>query len=237
MYIIYKVLNGINKKIYIGKTIRDTDDYLGSGKLINRAIKKYGIENFSKEIIDTAESIAELNEKEKCWIKEYNSTDLTIGYNIAFGGNGGDLFTNNPNKEIIRKKYSRKGKDNPMFGRKHSDETKKRISLNKKGQRKGIPTWNKGMKISNYSDEYKRRLKENGIRNRGSNNHNSKKYLIVSPDGNEYVVHGTMREFAIEHDFFPTTLYYFVDKGKIPKSNRKCTPQRTKLTEWEIIKL
>lgn len=68
---IYKVTNMVNDKIYIGKKHSAVflNDYYGSGLLINRAIDKYGLENFKLEMIDTADSLEELNEKEKFYIK------------------------------------------------------------------------------------------------------------------------------------------------------------------------
>ena len=50
---VYKIKNTINGKIYVGyhRTLDPHDDYYGSGLLINRAIKKYGKENFKKEIL------------------------------------------------------------------------------------------------------------------------------------------------------------------------------------------
>ena len=63
MYI-YKTTNLLNDKIYIGKKVyRKKDDnwYLGSGIYLNRAIKKYGRENFKKEIL-TVKSVWESNE-------------------------------------------------------------------------------------------------------------------------------------------------------------------------------
>ena len=89
--IIYKTTNLVNGKIYIGKHSKSDDIYLGSGKLLIMAIEKYGRENFIREIIDQSEDINELNEKEIYWIDKYNSRDRSIGYNIANGGQGGDV--------------------------------------------------------------------------------------------------------------------------------------------------
>lgn len=109
---IYKITNLINGKIYIGKDTVSDKNYYGSGLLIKRAIDKNGIENFKKEIIEECKNNDELCIREKYWIEKYNSNNLEIGYNISKGGDGGDTFSNNPNKEKIRLKISnaRKGK-------------------------------------------------------------------------------------------------------------------------------
>ena len=59
------------------------------------------------------------------WIKFYNSRDRKIGYNISSGGEYGDTFTNNPNKEEIRKKFIIRsaGVNNGMYGKKHKEST------------------------------------------------------------------------------------------------------------------
>lgn len=103
--IIYKTTNLINNKIYIGKDKKNNSKYLGSGKILKRAIKKYGQENFKKEILETCIDLEHLNEREKYWIEV-----LTPDYNIAKGGDGGDTFTNNPNKEKIRENYRKSNK-------------------------------------------------------------------------------------------------------------------------------
>lgn len=109
---IYKIINLINNKIYVGKDKFDNPNYYGSGKIIKRAIKKYGIENFKKEILeDNISNYNLLNEREKYWILEMNSLQPK-GYNINTGGAGGDNFTYHDNKEQYRKKLSlsQKGK-------------------------------------------------------------------------------------------------------------------------------
>lgn len=128
--IIYKTINKINNKIYIGKDTKNNPNYYGSGVLINIAIKKYGKENFTKEILQECFTIEELNNAEIYWITKLKSTDKKIGYNISTGGDGGDVFTYNPNKEEYRKKLSKScsGELNGMYGKKHTDETKKKIS-------------------------------------------------------------------------------------------------------------
>jgi len=82
------VTNLVNGKIYIGKDSRNRKNYFGSGKAIQNSISKYGIENFKKEIIDEANSLDELNEKESYWISFYKSYNPSIGYNRSLGGEG-----------------------------------------------------------------------------------------------------------------------------------------------------
>jgi molecular chaperone GrpE (heat shock protein) len=54
----YKTTNIINEKFYYGvhSSDKDNDNYLGSGKLLLKAIKKYGRENFKREIIQFFDS-------------------------------------------------------------------------------------------------------------------------------------------------------------------------------------
>jgi group I intron endonuclease len=111
---VYKTTNTINGKIYIGKDVRDRAHYLGSGELLRRAIKKYGKENFQKEIIEVCSTMEELSEREKYWIEKYDSRNFKIGYNITEGGTGGDTYTNNPNLPEIKKKISEKMKGRVM---------------------------------------------------------------------------------------------------------------------------
>lgn len=86
-FIIYKIVNNINNKYYIGRhaTNNIDDGYMGSGKGIKNAIAKYGIENFNKEIIATASTREELWDLEKSIVDETVLKD-PLSYNMAYGG-------------------------------------------------------------------------------------------------------------------------------------------------------
>jgi group I intron endonuclease len=88
--VIYKTTNLVNDKIYIGQDKNNNPNYLGSGKKLKRAIKKYGKNNFLKEVIEICDSEELLNEREIFWISYYKSTDRKTGYNISDGSKEGD---------------------------------------------------------------------------------------------------------------------------------------------------
>jgi len=165
--IIYKTTNNIDGKIYIGKaqnscksTIRN--EYLGSGVFLRRAIKKYGKENFYKEIIDTAANKKDLNDKEIYWIDYYNSRNQDIGYNITAGGEGSDYWKGKKFSDSHRKKISDafSGENNPFYGKHLSAEHKEKLRI-----------VNLGSKRPPRSEEYRKKLSESrkGIYNPNSN--------------------------------------------------------------------
>lgn len=132
--IIYEIKNKINGKSYIGQHSSDVlGPYWGSGKLIKRAIKKYGIENFERTILEKCFDKNELNEREKYWIKEKDS--INTGYNLTEGGTGGD------NSEFIN--YSEEWKDGQRIRTKQyweslSDEEYKERSHKISGENNGM---------------------------------------------------------------------------------------------------
>lgn len=134
--IVYKTVNLINNKYYIGKTCKSINDinYLGSGKILKRALNKYGKENFKRITLCECSSEKELNEKEIEYISTYKSCNRNYGYNIAKGGTGGDTLSNHPDKKEICKKIARHGKKNGMYGKKHTEHAKKIISSKNKGR-------------------------------------------------------------------------------------------------------
>lgn len=93
-YYIYKTTNNVNGKIYIGQRVTclpiEKDDYLGSGKLLLKAIDKYGKQNFSKQILHIVNCRSQLNQIQKQLVNE-EFISLTTNYNLALGGYGGRL--------------------------------------------------------------------------------------------------------------------------------------------------
>lgn len=156
-YFIYLTTNLINNKKYIGKHYGElNDDYLGSGKILQWAIQKYGKNNFTREILHISKNKEENNEWEKIFIEKYNAQKDKNFYNIAPGGDGGDLFHILPldkQKEIRDNQSIRsQGKNNPMYGKHHSEETKQKISKIDKGKMLGSKNDN-AKSISAYADK------------------------------------------------------------------------------------
>lgn len=155
MAIIYKTTNLINGKIYIGQHYTDFNDgYLGSGTLILKAISKYGKENFTREILESCDSLI-VNEREIYWIAVLNSRNQEIGYNLEPGGNKPPVQTNahlwmtgrcvsNKTRQKLREsklgthpseETLQKMRENRL-GSHHSNETKIKIGLANKGMRR-----------------------------------------------------------------------------------------------------
>lgn len=93
--IVYKITNLSNNKIYIGvhKTNNVDDGYVGSGKVILKAIEKYGIENFNKEILYDFNTYQEALDKEK-EIVDDEFLQRKDTYNLRRGGSGGFDYIN-----------------------------------------------------------------------------------------------------------------------------------------------
>lgn len=167
--IIYKTINSINGKIYIGKTESKPNGYLGSGKYILRAIKKYGKENFTRIIIDMDNNRKSLREKEKFWIKFYDARNPEIGYNILEGGEGFGSGKEHPF-------YRKVGENHPSWGNHHNEKTKQLLRISREGTKHSEETLMKmrlarvgctPMKGKKHSDETK---KEMSLHRQGKDN-------------------------------------------------------------------
>lgn len=154
MNIIYKITNILTEKSYIGKKTGDkklfeSSDYFGSGKIIKRAIKKYGRKNFIREVIGEFRD-EEINEMEIFYIGKFNTLQ-PHGYNITEGGNGGNtrLGMTEDQKIQYNKRLSKSAPKNK------SDEHKENIRKSHMGLKR---TWYSPGNLGNtHSDEFKKR--------------------------------------------------------------------------------
>ena len=143
-YTIYEIKNIINDKVYIGKhKTADLDDtYMGSGKILKHAINKYGIDNFTKTYLFIFDNEEDMNNKELELVSEEFIKEDT-NYNLKLGGEGGWDYNNHPRNHHLKvKAYNISRINNPnglFFGKTHSNETKKKISIKSKQRYKENP--------------------------------------------------------------------------------------------------
>jgi len=109
---IYEWTNKLNGKKYIGSHIGNVDDgYIGSGKVFKQAIKKYGIENFTRNILEYIDINDQkyLLEREKYHLDKVNAYYSKNYYNVAKDVIGGD--TKAGWSEERRKKFKQRIKN------------------------------------------------------------------------------------------------------------------------------
>lgn len=164
-YIVYKTTNLVNGKQYIGyhKTDNLDDGYLGSGSILSNAIKKYGKENFTKEILRIFEDSSSALEYERILITEdiIRSDEF---YNIMPGGSGGDASGALSRNYGIKKSTNHKeklrssrlgrftGENNPFYGKQHTEEMKKWFSERQIGDKSPVYD-NTVYKLKNHKTE------------------------------------------------------------------------------------
>lgn len=192
-YIVYKTINLVNNKFYIGKHQQASDPYqfdgyYGSGKLIKTAIKKYGKENFIRETLFVFE-----NESE-CLLKEEEIVSIHLGqktcYNMVHGGTGTFKHINavpkenRPNLMALKRKIA--AGEVEVGGTKHwTKETFEKVSETSWGKliKKGVVnpnTW-KGLTESQRKERAEKIAKK--LTGNGNGSYGSKCYF--NPETNE----------------------------------------------------
>lgn len=165
-YILYQVTNTVNGKIYVGvhKTKKLDDGYMGSGKVIQRAIAKYGIENFTRIILEQFENSTAMFAREKEVVtEEFLAREDT--YNLRRGGFGGwDYIHSNNIPKFLGKKHSQESinkRTASRHGFSPSQETRDKISVSNQ-----LTNESRGMKVSMAltgvpkSEEHRRNIGE-----------------------------------------------------------------------------
>lgn len=143
MYYIYRIINNINGKTYIGQHKYNdiNDSYMGSGTLLKKAKEKYGIENFSKEVLYS--EIKTREEADKIEIQSIKEErEMGHGeYNITDGGEG--------------------------FRGKHTEESKQKIRESLKGNQraKGKSIGNQNAKGNILTEETRKQMSLSRMKN------------------------------------------------------------------------
>lgn len=151
MYV-YKTTNILNGLIYIGISKRESKSsefYLGSGKLLKQAISEFGRGCFKKEIIveDSNFFYSDLQRLEIFLIDIFDARNREIGYNLSEGGDGNCAENNGmfnkkhteQTKDKISRTRKKRREDNPEFGQR-SEEALKRLSKTLSERNKQQPT-------------------------------------------------------------------------------------------------
>lgn len=148
MYYIYRIINNINGKTYIGQHKYNdiNDSYMGSGTLLKKAKEKYGIENFSKEILYSEIKTREEADKIEIQTIKEERENGNGEYNITDGGEG--------------------------FRGRHTEESKRKIGEASKGNQyaKGVNIGNQYAKGNKLSEETKKQM---GLSRMGNTNNGS----------------------------------------------------------------
>jgi len=225
---IYKVTNNTNGKYYIGrhKTYNPNDDYMGSGPLIRKAIKKYGKSNFQKEVLFVFDNEKECIEKEIELVNESVIHD-EMCYNLCKGGKGGfdhinrlglnagdnSHMRNNPE---TRKKCIEAGKktrsENPDFYKEVSIRNLAKATEKNTGAKRPPEV---GKKIG---DSLKAWHTKEGNRDKLRDSLNST-WEIESPTGEKYVTN-RMTDFCESRGIPYVTLYMSYRRGEVVKKGK-----------------
>jgi len=176
----------VNGKKYVGQSTnhKNKGNYIGSGIAFKCAIRKYGTDNFVKEIIhDNILSLDELNKLERKYISEFN-TLVPNGYNIDLGGTNKGRCSNTTKLKISNNKKGKPHNEtqknanrNSHIGIKLSDETKNKISLAMRGK----SSWNKDKKMPKGHSDKMRKIMTGKIMNK-------KKIEILDTIINEIII-------------------------------------------------
>ena len=171
MFSVYVHIAPNNKK-YFGITKQTPENRWLSGfgyktqQLFWRAIQKYGWDNFQHIVLAENLSKEWACRLEQDLIWKYQTNNPKYGYNLSIGGDG--PFG------VVRSEETREKLRQANLGHKHSDETKRKISVNSSHHNKGMklseerkrklhdarrgkPAWNSGKKLS---EEYRKKLSD-----------------------------------------------------------------------------
>jgi len=141
-YIVYKTINLVNGKYYIGKhkvKTKEFDFYFGSSSVIDNAIAKYGVENFLREVLFETDNEEECYRKEEQLLGNLWKTDKNC-YNKQAGGKGFPSGDNHYAAHGFTEQHKKKLSESRKKRKPHSEETKRKMSISRTGLKRTIET-------------------------------------------------------------------------------------------------
>lgn len=185
---VYEITNLINGKKYIGKRSCkcpiEEDKYMGSGTYLKKAIEKYGIENFKKDILQICENETVAYNVEKQYIQDTNALKSSKYYNATEGGKG---FTSEVARLNIKAKWSNQEYRDKMSAIFNSCEHKMKVSNFHKGRKRSEETKRKigdAHRGKITSDSARLKMRNARInRYKGIENHKSRQVVMISLSG------------------------------------------------------
>lgn len=108
-YFVYKLTNTTNGKFYIGASVNPanrlyqhrSDARRGSETYLHKAMRKYGVDGFTMEIIHESQSEQDMFDAEIRLIQEHRSNERGIGYNLSAGGEGKSMPQSEDTKKLL----------------------------------------------------------------------------------------------------------------------------------------
>lgn len=236
--ILYEINNKINGKKYIGVTYSSisrrwsghkSKAKQGDKRPLYTSIRKYGIENFEVKVLmeDVPENY--LNILEMFWIKELDLQNREKGYNLANGGNVNKGFKI-PKEVIEKRRVMFTGEGNPFYGKKHTDEVKRRIGKLTSSR----PSFNKNKKLSDETKEKISRSKKGVItytdktkqiwseQRSGSNNPSARAVYMIDKNSDEIIARFETIKDAVEWIVNNTAFEMKIQRSMIGSIVRVC---------------
>ena len=234
---LYKITNTKTGEYYVGKHRGVTQEtrcgkmYWGSGTRIQNQVKKYGTENFKYEIlcISNTDYIFELESK---YVTKELLQEDELCLNIVTGGREppskkGTVISEETRQKLIGRtpwnkggtfsEESKKKMSESALGRKHSEETKSKLSTIRKQMGCNLPP----------EERYR-------FGSSKEKNFFSKKTIFISPNGEIFEVIGEFRKFVKEHNLSIKMCQVYLNQGPIPPPIRTAHKTRVNSTGWEV---
>lgn len=231
-HLVYIIVNLINLKTYLGvhSTTDINDSYMGSGKIIKKAIEKYGVENFKKFILHECSSREEALQIEKYYINEEVVLSKET-YNLSLGGYSYPTLPGqlNPASKTNMSEEKRKEKG------KRGYQTRINNGTVRKGDKHNFSKaflGEEALRIKALKSVDTRRnsgvLKEVWNKMQEAKADKANEYILISPDGTVYEIKYNLLDFCRKHKLSYACLYdrihtnnYGYIKGKVNKASNE----------------